>query len=446
MLSPLSATDVAAFPSWARETSIARKAALCLRPRADIGDMHILPTSVSSIFAKNRLSARLGLKALTGLALAVTFATSGLAQTPTPCPGATPANFPAAGVVRAVGNYFPLNGRFYVMGGRSSDTPGSDFANPFEYNPATNTWAVKAATYPDTNVNNMACGVLTVGGTPQIYGLGGSTGGGTTATSRVFSYTPATDTITTLTAADNWPGNTPGTILPGGFAVVSNKLYIIGGFQITTNMVAQTWQFDPTAAAGSRWLQRLDYPVARGYVPAANIGGIIYTGGGSTTDGTTLSDTTDSFKYDPVANTWTTIASIPRATGETRAVVMNNQMWVLGGGRTLPNPSNEVDIYNPGSNTWGMGVPFTAGRRNFPADSDGSAHIWLVGGYDANNALNNTMEVFAPVVCATPTSTPTPGTPSPTATPTVSATATATASAETPTPTPVAAQALNLST
>jgi hypothetical protein len=78
--------------------------------------MHISPTSVSSIFAKNRLSARLGLQALAGLALAVTFTTSSVAQTPTPCP----ANFPAAGVVRAVGNYFPLNGRFYVMGGRSS--------------------------------------------------------------------------------------------------------------------------------------------------------------------------------------------------------------------------------------------------------------------------------------------------------------------------------------
>ena len=48
-------------------------------------------------------------------------------------------------------------------------------------------------------------------------------------------------------------------------------------------MTAQTWQFDPTAAVGSRWLQALDYPVARGYVPAATIGGFIYTAGGSTT-------------------------------------------------------------------------------------------------------------------------------------------------------------------
>jgi hypothetical protein len=86
---------------------------------------------------------------------------------------------------------------------------GSNFTSPFEYDPVANAWTTKAATFPDDNVNNMACGVLTVGGTPQIYCVGGSPGGGTTATARVFSYDPLTDTITALTAADDWPGNPP---------------------------------------------------------------------------------------------------------------------------------------------------------------------------------------------------------------------------------------------
>ncbi len=274
--------------------------------------------------------------------------TPGPTGTPTPAPSCTPGwapttVFPAVGIVRAPGNFFPANGRFYVVGGRSSDLVGSDLTHPVEFNPVTNTWTTMTATLPDANVNNMACGVLTAGGTPQIYCVGGSAAAATGATraNRVFTYNPVTDTITTLTAADNWPGNPAGTILPGGFAVANNKLYMIGGFENSTNMIAQVWQFDPSAAVGSRWLQRADLPVARGYVPAATIGGIIYTGGGSTTDGTTLSDTADSFKYDPGTNVWTPIANIPRATGETRAVVMNNQMWVLGGGRTLPNPSNK---------------------------------------------------------------------------------------------------------
>ena len=351
--------------------------------------------------------------------------------TPTPCPPGWSggAVFPAAAVVRAVGNYFPSNGHFYSMGGRSADTAGNDFTHPFEFDPLTNTWTTKSATYPDNMVNNMACGVLTVGGTPQIYCVGGSAAGGTTSTGRVFSYDPITDTIATLTG-DDWPGAVA-TVLPGGFAVVANKLYILGGFDIPVGSTNATWAFDPTAAVGAKWTQKTNYPVTKSYVPAAAIGGIIYTGGGSDILGTTVTDSAQSFRYDTATDTYTAIASIPRATGETRAVTMGTQMWVLGGGRTAPNPSNEVDIYDPATDTWSTGTPFGVARRNFPADSDGSAHIFLVGGYDAA-ALNNTMEVFGPNICSTPT--PTPG---PTETPTPGATVTPTPGGSvTPTPTP----------
>ena len=108
--------------------------------------------------------------------------------------------------MRAPGNYFPANGRFYSIGGRNADVAGADFTNPFEYNPATNTWATKVAAYPDNKVNNMACGVLTVGGTPQIYCVGGNASQVVGTTGRVFSYNPATDTITTLTAAGRLAG------------------------------------------------------------------------------------------------------------------------------------------------------------------------------------------------------------------------------------------------
>ena len=287
------------------------------------------------------------------------------------------------------------------MGGRNADTAGSDFVNPFEFNPGTNAWATKVAAYPDNQVNNMACGVLTVSGTPQIYCVGGSAAGATTATARVFSYNPVTDTITPLAAGDNWPGNAGGNVLPGGFAVAGNKLYLIGGFTIGANATAQTWQFDPTLGVGAKWLQRQDLPVPRGYVPAATIGGIIYTGGGSDIVAGVLTDNASSFKFDPVANAWTPITNIPRATGETRAVVMNGTMWVLGGGRTAPNPSNQVNIYDPVANSWSIGLPFTTARRNFPADSDGTSRIFLAGGYDVG-ALTplNTMEIFGAGACA----------------------------------------------
>ena len=129
--------------------------------------------------------------------------------------------------VRSVGVCFPANGKFYAMGGRSSDVAGSDFTHPFEYDPATNAWTTKAATYADNQVNNMACGVLTDAGTPYIYCVGGSAAGATSATDRVFRYNPVTDVISPVAAP--WPG-AGRTTLPGGFTIFQNKLYILGGF------------------------------------------------------------------------------------------------------------------------------------------------------------------------------------------------------------------------
>ena len=97
-------------------------------------------------------------------------------------------------LVRAVGVYFQANGNFYAMGGRTSDLAGSDFQHAFEYTPGSNSWTQKASTFPDNQMNNMACGVLTVSGTPSIYCVGGSAAGAATATGRVFSYNPVTDT------------------------------------------------------------------------------------------------------------------------------------------------------------------------------------------------------------------------------------------------------------
>src|SRR4029078_5540054 len=203
-------------------------------------------------------------------------------------------------LVRAVGVYFQPNGNFYTVGGRTSDTAGSDFQHVLQYTASSNSWTQKPSTLPDSQMNNMACGVLTVGGTPQIYCVGGSAAGQTTATGRVFAYNPVTDTPTTLTG-DNWPG-AGGTTLPGGFAGVNNKLYILGGFNINVASTNQIWQFDPTAAVGAKRLQEVNTPVSIMYAPTCAINGIIYVGGASDFQGGAVIDTTNSFSFNPTTN------------------------------------------------------------------------------------------------------------------------------------------------
>src|SRR5262249_32366421 len=106
-------------------------------------------------------------------------------------------------------------------------------------------------------------------------------------------------------------------------------------------------------------------------------------------------------------------------------------MYVMGGGREAPNPSNEGDIYDPVADSWSVGTPFVEARRNFPTGINGTDQIWLPGGYGADGVLVLvSMEFF-----------PAPGSPlgSPAPTPTATATATPTATAvprSTPSPRP----------
>jgi len=382
-------------------------------------------------------------------------ATPTATHTPTATPTATPTGTPAGCswstgpdmptvLVRAVGVYFPTDGNFYSMGGRTSDTAGSDFQHVLRYTPSTNTWTQMGVMLPDNQMNNMACGVLTVSGSSYIYCVGGSAAGQTTATARVFFYNPVTDTVTTLTGADNWPGDAAGTILPGGFAVANNRLYILGGFNINVASTNQIWQFDPTAAVGAKWLQRVNTPVGIMYAPTASINGLIFVGGASDYQGGTVVDTTTSFGFDPAINGIFAIPPIPRATGETRALTYTDgkgaKMLVMGGGRVAPNPSNQVNIYSVSTNSWTTGTPvpaFMTARRNFPTDSDGIRRIWLAGGYASDGITPlSSMEIINCTQGGTPTPTPTAtatATHTPTATPTATATAT-----HTPTATPTA--------
>ena len=93
---------------------------------------------------------------------------------------------------------------------------------------------------------------------------------------------------------------------------------------------------------------------------------------------------------------------------------MNGEMWVLGGGRIAPNPSNQVDIYNPGTDTWSTGLPFTTGTAQLPGRQRRD-RPYLAGWRlrRSRPAVVNTMQVFGPGVCPTPTPSPTPVPPTP---------------------------------
>src|SRR5215471_6621957 len=375
------------------------------------------------------------------------FQGGGASPTPSPTPACAWANGPdlPSTDTRSVGVFFPDNGKFYVMGGR--DLNNIEVTNPFEYDPSSNSWTTKSAAYPDANTNNMACGVLNDSGTDYIYCVGGSNFTTQAVTGRVFRYDPISDSITVV--ASDYPPGDAGT-LPGGFTVFSNTLITVGGFNVAGgNGTDEIWQFTPTPAG---WVQKNSHlTVPLGYLPTTTIGSLVYTGGGVDITGGVLTDEQISFVYDPVADSINTIANITDATSNTRAVNFCGLMYVLGG--NFNAPTNEVQIYDPSSDTWSIGTPFGIAGRNFAADTDGTNNIWKAGGYDASLNIIASMEIFncpvSPCAAASPTPTATAtataaasptatatSTAAASATPTATATATATSARSTPTPRP----------
>ena len=336
---------------------------------------------------KSRFLSRIVLTAI----IAATFATAAEAA-PQGCtpPGAWATRTPYTNTIsRGWGAFYPPDGKFYIMGGRPDDVAGDDFIQVHIYDPVADTWSESNATFTDNQNNNMVGGVLDFGGQQLIVTVGGSAAGGTTASSNVQTYDPVADSLQLL-SNDPWPGNTDGAILPGGAVVYENKLFVFGGFDIGVGMTDAIWQFDPAAAEGSRWTQMTaTLPVARGYIPAAVSGGLVYLMGGSTWDdvNATILDSAESSVYDPDTDTITAVTTpIPRATAETRVITEpDGTVWVLGGGRDAPNPSNEVDVYDPLTDTWTLGPAFSAARRNFASDVDpATGNIWAVSGYDTD--------------------------------------------------------------
>jgi len=299
-----------------------------------------------------------------------------------------------APVARAAGAWFPSTGRFYVLGGRGADTPGTEHLAPYAYDPQSHIWLTASTTFDDARVNNLVAGVLAGPDGPRIYTVGGSQAGVLTTTSAVRVYDPINDMLTVL-ASDPWPGNPTQDALPGGAAVVNNKLYVLGGYRPGIATLDTIWEFDPNRPAGARWaLMPVTLLVGLMHIPATAIDNVIYTAGGVIWDGATFVDTQYAYRYDPAAQTITALADVPRPSSETGAVTVGGKLWLLGGG--FAAPTNAIEIYDPATNTWSAGLPFATARRMAAADVDpATGRLFIAGGY-AHADITGSLEMFVP--------------------------------------------------
>ncbi|MFZ3374948.1 MAG: kelch repeat-containing protein [Chthoniobacterales bacterium] len=119
-------------------------------------------------------------------------------------------------------------------------------------------------------------------------------------------------------------------------------------------------------------------------------------------------------RYDPVANTWTSLAPMPQSAIMASAVYYptTNKIYVFGGEDAVSGVNyNLTQVYDVASNTWSMGANMPD-VRSFMASGYNSANgkIYLIAGYNTGNVTSAQTQVweYDPVANTFTTRTPYP--------------------------------------
>jgi N-acetylneuraminic acid mutarotase len=250
------------------------------------------------------------------------------------------------------------------------------------YNIATDTWSL--GTHPVLAQCEPAYGELTHGG--KLYVAGGRTGG---PQNLLRAYDVATDTWTTLAPM-------PTARAAAGAAVVGNALYVIGGREGgspgTGPALDVVERYD---IASDTWTTGYTpLPTPRSDMAVVTRGGKIYVFGGWN-DSSGIVGNVD--VYNPVKDTWTTLAPMPQPRYVHMAGKVGNYVYVFGGADST-GVKGENQVYNITKNTWTMCTPMIAGQE--VGETGVYSHggkVYVVGGAQpAWGASTNFTQVFAP--------------------------------------------------
>jgi N-acetylneuraminic acid mutarotase/regulation of enolase protein 1 (concanavalin A-like superfamily) len=264
---------------------------------------------------------------------------------------------------------FTYNNELYVFGGFNDEQLGES-SEADVYNPATDTWQVLTQIPVDGLTH---AGTAVVGDT--VYFAGGDIGrfmygSPMTATSEVLTYNLATNTWGSITSL-------PAPVAAGGLVSINNMLYFYGGLNPTdTADLSNTWAFDLNNPSAG-WVAQAPMPNARNHIGYAAINGIAYAVGGQHLYDESGGNVAEVDAYDPVANQWTAVASLPMtwSSVHTTTMAVNGKIVILGGQTNGGYDGiylNNIEEYDPVANQW-------AAVGTLPESNEGESDAYING-------------------------------------------------------------------
>lgn len=276
-----------------------------------------------------------------------------------------------------------LQGLIYVMGGAPAGISVLDSLEA--YDPTTDIWTTKAP------MPAPRYGLAAVGVNGLIYALGG--------TNQVNGQDPIYPLAVYDPTTDGWSGTVPGTStllapIPTGrwgfdAAVVDGLIYAIGGAvavplldaygnSITTNAYFGTVEaYDPVA---NTWTTKATMPTPRWGMTVSVVNGLIYAIGGWAG----WPELSVVEVYDPATDTWSTtipgtstlLTPMPTARDDFGFAVVNGLIYAIGGDINAYDPyvvpaipccTTVMEAYDPVTNTWTTKAPMPTMRDDFDA-------------------------------------------------------------------------------
>ena len=198
-----------------------------------------------------------------------------------------------------------------------------------------------------------------------------------------FTDTPFTGPIINTQAGDTtWQAQSAMSLARGRLAAVSvgNRIIAIGG-ETATGVIGLVEILDTTT---QRWQTGQSKPTPVANVSAVVISGTVIVPGGYTAAGVPTSIVE---AYDPISDTWTTLAPLPAPRFAYAIAAYQNRVYVMGGW----DGQRYVDtmfVYDVAANRWTTGTPLPL-ARGFSAAAALNDAIYMVGGYADGREFDN---------------------------------------------------------
>ncbi len=167
----------------------------------------------------------------------------------------------------------------------------------------------------------------------------------------------------------------------------------------------------PTATAGAttpnwlqRWQVRAPLPTPRRGLGLVAYGGRVYALGGESAEGVTGSVE----RYDPQADSWSTLAAKPQPVTDVAAALVGNRIYIPGGLTPAGSPTAIVEAYSLEADTWETRAPLPTAVSGYALVAL-EGKLYLFGGWDGSTYVNS-VYAYDPAEDVW-----TPGTPMPTA-------------------------------